>query len=135
MTTTVINAGTKLNLDELFAGRVEWDKYGEAGHFSLETFSPIKLAANPREYKGVTLHDFFSFGGWTAEGSGRIVTGGDMVQGPHAYIFGLGFSLTAWKQPDETAYLVAEGSELTFAGTTYTVKKDGLRHYKLEVKN
>jgi len=131
--TTVINAGAKLNLDEIFAGEVEWNKYGKAGHFSLDTFSRVKLAGNARMYNGTELHDFFSFGGWTAEGVGRIVDGGEEVQGPHAYIFGLGITLSNRQEPDEIAYLVAEGTELIFAGTTYVVKRNGPRHYKLEV--
>jgi hypothetical protein len=131
--TTVVNAGRKLNLDEIFAGEVEWDKYGQKGHFSLNTFSRVKLAANPNMYNGTELHDFFSFGGWTAEGSGRIVDGGDKVQGPHAYVFGLGITLSNRQEPDDIAYLIEIGSELTFAGTTYKVVSNRYKGLELEV--
>lgn len=132
MTTKVVDLGQKLNLDELFAGNIVHNSHGQKGHFSLDSFSRIKLAANPHEYEGVTLHDFFSFGGWTAEGVGRVETGGPVVEGPQAYVFGLGVMLTAWEQPEETAYLIAEGSELTVAGTTYLVKKYGRKNFELE---
>ena len=133
MATVVVNAGSKLNLDAIFSGLVEVDRYGQKGHYALGTFSPIRLAANPRLYKGYELHDFYSFGGWTAEGSGRIEFGGDMVQGPHAYMFGTGVMLTAEAQPDEVAYLVEVGSELTIAGTTYKVVQNRFRGLELEV--
>lgn len=133
MATVVVNAGKQLNLDAVFGNLVEWEKYGQKGHFALGTFSPLKLAANPRTYKGVELHDFFGFGGWTAEGVGRLVQDGEMVQGPHAYLVEHGVYLSAHAQPDDVAFLVEVGSELTFAGTTYKVVKNVYRGLELEV--
>jgi hypothetical protein len=134
MATTVVNAGQHLNLDELFAGQMEdTSSWQGAGHYGLKTFSPIKLAGNPRSsrFSGQIVHDFFSFGGWTVEGSGRVA--GEMVQGPHAYMFGLPIVITAHEQPDETAYLVADGSTLVIHGTTYLVKAISGGHFDLEV--
>lgn len=133
MATVVVNVGKKLNLDAIFGSLVEFEKYGEKGHYALATMSRLKLAANPRLYKGTELHDFYSFGGWTAEGVGRIETGGDMVQGPHAYMFGTGVYLSAEAQPEEVAYLVEVGSELTIAGTVYKVVSNAYRGLELEV--
>jgi hypothetical protein len=131
--TTVINAGQHLNLDELMGDNIRPNGLGD-GHFSLDTFSLIKLAANPREYKGHTLHDFYSVGGWTADGVGRKKYMGEMEQGPHAYMNGVGVMITEAPQPDEIAYLVAEGSTVVLKGTTYVVKYDKFfRDYSLAV--
>lgn len=130
--TTVINAGNKLNLDEIFAGEIEHDRYDEKGHFALKYGSAIKLAANPHVYKGVILYDFYSFGGWTAEGVGRVEDYGPEVEGPEAYFIGLGAYLTNYIEEDETAYLIEIGHELTIAGTTYKVVTNAYRGLELE---
>lgn len=133
MATVVVNAGSKLDLDVIFGNLVDWEKYGEKGHYALGVFSPIRLAANPRLYKGVELHDFYSFGGWTAEGRGRVEFAGEMVQGPHAYLNKDAVYLSATEQPDEIAYLIEVGSKLTIAGTIYAVVENRFRGLELEV--
>ncbi len=128
MSTTILKLEGALDLDILFAGKIkEGDSVMGAGHFNLDSFAHVKLAANPRpftsHYDGLTttLHDFYSFGGWVAGEEGRVVHGGPMVPGPHAYLFEQGVMVTAHKQPDEIAYLIEEGTIVKLMGTFYAV--------------
>lgn len=130
--TTVIKAGNKLNLDELFAGEVDFEKY-EKGHYVLKSFSLLKLATNEREYKNTKIYDYYSFGGWTAEGEGRVVYQGPIVKGPHAYLFGQDIVLTAYEQEKETAYFIEVGTELVIGGSTYKVTKNRYTGLELEL--
>lgn len=139
MATRIIDLGNKIDLDALDAGLsrvgdglLTWGEYeGEEHHFKMK-YGGIKFAGYPRDYQGTLIHKFFSLGGWTEEGEGRIEFGGPIVKGPHAYMFGLDVAVTAWRQPDERAILIAEGHEITVGGTTYRVKTANNKNYRLE---
>ena len=132
---TVVNAGNKLNLDEIFGANIKHNHYGEKGHFSLKYDSLIKLAANPRVYQDTILYDYYGFGGWTAEGVGRVENSGPEVYGPEAYLVEHGVYLTRRNEPDETAYVIEIGHELTIAGTTYKVETHPYRGLELKPLN
>ncbi len=61
----------------------EDSRYDDAGHYESEAVVTVEGTAIGAGPGG------FGVGGWTAEGKGRLVTGGPEVQGPHGFIFGL----------------------------------------------
>jgi hypothetical protein len=79
----------------------------------------------------------YGLGGWTAEGTGRIVYQGPMVKGPYVFVFGLATVIAsnpslgtgAERQRNllaGTEHDVAEGDEVEFTGAltgTYRIKK------------
>lgn len=133
MTTHLIDLGIDIDLD----GFIEDSAYREdQGHYRLKT---VHLAGYAREYKGAlseyhgtTLHSFFSLGGWDETGTGRIVTGGEKVQGPCAYMYGNGVAITSHRQPDEFAILIEEGHILTIRGAKFRVVKAPNRNFELK---
>tara|TARA_B100000745_G_scaffold192726_1_gene126774 strand:+ start:35546 stop:35956 length:411 start_codon:yes stop_codon:yes gene_type:complete len=61
----------------------------DKGHWTCDVIFNIPEASRAGGPGGWALH------GWTAEGQGRLVTGGPMVQGPHASLFGRASCLAA----------------------------------------
>jgi hypothetical protein len=126
-----MDIGPEINLDILFESQLTTDNSvhvlegtpegGNNDTVALNSFSRIKLAANPNMYHGHTLHDFYSFGGWDAGSFHRTEYRGPLVEGPHAYMFEQGTMLTAHAQPDEIAYLIEEGTILIFMGARFVV--------------
>jgi hypothetical protein len=122
MATNTVKAGQYLNLDAIFAGEIELDKYDTKGVFALKTMSRIKLAkAKGLEANGETVYSFYGFGGWTAEAEGRVEPREPLVPGPQAYLFTHDVYITAHEEPEETAYVVDFGSVLKLLGTYYLV--------------
>jgi hypothetical protein len=135
VSTQVINLGKALDLDHLFEGKFKYDSYGrnegdvldgtpEGGKndtFATDHFCHTSLAANPHEYRGYTLYDYYNFSGWTKGNFHRTEFQGPLVEGPQAALFELGVSVTAHMQPDEVAYLIEEGTVIILKGTTYKV--------------
>lgn len=126
----MVDLGDELNLDELFAGEIDYHRWNEKGHFALDTMSYTELAfQNARGY-----WEHYRFGGWTAEGVGRIVHGGKLEQGPYAYLNQTGVMITAAQLPEKTVYVIREGSLLTVAGTTYRVTLTGYHNNDLALE-
>lgn len=131
-TMEIREGGTRhFNLDTIFEGKLDTDDREIAGHpattVTVSHRTGLKLAGNAREHysrfdsKLVTLHDFFSFGGWDDKNYGRTEFQGPMVQGPHMFVHKLSVMLTAHKEPDEMALLVEEGDTVQFLGSEYRV--------------
>ena len=68
----------------------------------------------------------WGLGGWTAEGEGRLVFRGPMIQGPVAYLFGRAGVIdnhggTAGEHRRGHLVHLAPGDRVSVAGTVYTV--------------
>lgn len=124
--------GTRhFNLDTIFEGKLETDDHEIDGHpattVTVSHQTGLKLAGNARDHyshydkETVTLHDYFSFGGWDDQNFGRTEFQGPLVRGPHMFVHKLSIMLTAHRQPDELALLVEEGDTVQFLGSEYRV--------------
>ena len=127
MTTTHINLGTEINLDEL--GVLENSQYDEVGHYQTPSFCSVKLAIFDKEVQGVKLYDYFGIGGWTEEGAGRIEYLGPIVNGPHAYLISQPVVISLQPKDDDFAIDVEIGSTIIARGSKFEIV-DGGRNSK-----
>jgi hypothetical protein len=134
--TQVVSLGieTVLDLDVLFKDQFEENQFnggkstlegtpegGANDTFTVKYGSPFKLAGNAREYKGVTLYDYYNFSGWTEGNFHRTEMYGPLVEGPYASLFELATVVAARREPDEVAFLIEEGTVIKLKGTQYRV--------------
>lgn len=115
-----------IDLDFVFAGNIEddtfeWEDGRSGATFSSNGFHTVKLAGNKRNHRGIDIYDFYSFGGWEAGTFNRIEDGGELVEGPQAYLSTMGVAITAHKQPHEVGYFVEANDQVILRGTTYRV--------------
>lgn len=83
-----------------------------------------ELAMFYKNYRGTDLYNTYSVGGWETGNYHRVVCGGPLVEGPHAWMSENATILTAHKQERREQILVAEGDTLILRGTEYTISKD-----------
>lgn len=66
----------------------------------------------------------YGVGGWDVDCANRKEFQGKIVQGPHAYLFGLGVMLTATADPMEFALVLEAGDVIRLRGVDYLVSVD-----------
>lgn len=107
-------------------------EYGEVGHFTTDAIIVLEGGSRAGGPGG------WGFGGWTSEGVGRKVTGGELVAGPHAYLFGLAAVIdnhggTARERREKDAegllFRVKDGDTIEAEGTKFLVTVDRRRGY------
>lgn len=128
--TRIFKVGTELDLDRLMGEAIAEDGY-TPGHFSLRSFSRVKLAGFPIEYRGTKLYEYYSVGGWDAGAEGREEFQGPMVPGPRAYAFKQGVCIHNGPYEDEVAFYVEDGYTVVLRGVRYIVKMDKRGYIKL----
>ena len=105
----------------------------EKGHFKSDAILRIAGACSAGGPGG------WSVGGWTEEGTGRLVFQGPLEQGPQGFVYGLAGVIdtrggTAREHRDADAkgllFDVEDGDELEMAGTVYklTIDRRGYPH-------
>lgn len=114
-----------INADDLLD--IEWKpSYGE-GMFGQQAFAQFTLGRKMkhRSFTNGRIVEYtkqYKVFGWTEDGKGRIVTGGDEVAGPYATLLEEPVMITATpiQRPTVVAYFEI-GDTITIKGTTYAI--------------
>jgi hypothetical protein len=129
--TRIFKIGNELDLDKLMGDAIEESSFGE-GHFTLNSFSRVKLAGHPINYRGHELYEYYSICGWDAGAEGREEFQGPMVPGPRAHAFKEGVMIHNGPYLDEVAFYVEDGYTVIIRGVKYIVKMDSRGYIKFE---
>lgn len=122
-----------LNLDELLVIKDSDPFTYSEGHpgagtpqalYSQDHWAGPELAMFYKTDRGTDLYRTFSVGGWEAGNYHRVENGGQLVEGPVAWMNENPVTLTAHKQEPREQILVEDGDTLILRGTAFTVTVD-----------
>jgi hypothetical protein len=108
-----------INIDEVFATEIERNDYFNTPHYRLSHSSNVVIGHKVRGY----VHEY-GFGFCGSDALTRKRDGGPIEAGPHAYIFGHGVVLTAWKEEPKKTVMVEPGDFVIMGGHKYAVSAE-----------